>query len=121
MGGNEIYGLSKQIFNRIGDSCDCSIKYFPGFAAENKSAFADENQFGVYKDFILKAVELGLIKGANKNGNTYFYPNQQLTREHAVLILGRYLGDVDTQEFKQLKMSISFQKDHELREKCPKG
>lgn len=120
MGGNEYMGYRNKFLIGSMSAAIAASSISPALAAENNSAFADENQFGVYKDFILKAVELDLIKGANKNGNTYFYPNQQLTREHAVLILGRYLGDVDTTGSKQFKDVDQLPKDHELRENALK-
>ena len=47
----------------------------------------DGDYFG-FKE-VLTAYNLGIVQGVNANGKIYFYPSSSITREEAVLILGR--------------------------------
>ncbi len=58
MGGNKYMGYRNKFLIGSVTVAIAASSISPAFAAENKSAFADENQFGVYKDFILKESSL---------------------------------------------------------------
>jgi hypothetical protein len=47
----------------------------------------DGDYFG-YKE-VITAYNSGIIQGVNESGKFYFYPSSYITREEAVLILGR--------------------------------
>ena len=45
-----------------------------------------------YSDYILRAIDAGIINGYNENGKTYFKPEKTLTRAEALTILYRAAG-----------------------------
>ena len=51
------------------------------------SDFGDISSY--YSDYILRAIDAGIINGYNENGKTYFKPEKTLTRAEALTILYR--------------------------------
>ena len=54
------------------------------------SDFGDISSY--YSDYILRAIDAGIINGYNENGKTYFKPEKTLTRAEALTILYRAAG-----------------------------
>ncbi|MGN1410640.1 MAG: S-layer homology domain-containing protein, partial [Eubacteriales bacterium] len=65
----------------------------PAAAATNASSVADYSEISEYfNDYILRAIDAGIINGYNENGKMYFKPSKTLTRAEALTILYRAAG-----------------------------
>lgn len=65
----------------------------PAASGTSASAIADFNEIsGYYDDYVLRAVDAGIINGYNENNKTYFKPTKTLTRAEALTILYRAAG-----------------------------
>ncbi len=66
---------------------------YDGFTSVNGTGFADDNEIAdEYKGLITAASVLGVASGYPVDGELYFYPNNQITRAEAAVMINSVFG-----------------------------